>query len=331
MRSAHRLLPLLALFTLACGLVVPVPTPTPLPATVTQTASPTATFTMTPDLALTELSYTATPSQTPSPVPQPEDLLEVEKPLPPPALSPGATYELADERLIGSYGVRLWHDPQSQISFSDVILIESSGAVGIRIDQASAISPLTGTDINGDGFPEAVIETFSGGAHCCFSTQVYRLGAQPKLLLKKPESNAGGQFKDLDADGIQEFITYDDLFVYQYCSYAASPFVKSILVYDPVAELYLPASPKFPAEYVEDILRDTKIAENATAGEHGEWDKTTKCSVLPLVLDHIYSGNPDKAQSELRRVYRYADVESFWNEIMLAIQESPLYAPKEAE
>jgi len=196
---------------------------------------------------------------------------------------------------------------------------------------ASAIEPLTGTDINGDGYPEAIIETYSGGAHCCFGTQVYSLGAQPKLILKKPESNAGGQFEDLDNDNIYEFITYDDTFAYQYCPYAASPFVKAILVYDPVAELYLPASPQFPQEYVADILQNTEIAENVQVGEYGEWDETTKCSVLPMVLDHIYMGDLEKAQEELRRVYLYSDVETFWDEIILQVQASPLYVAKETE
>ena len=208
MKSARRLLPFLALFTLACGLVVPVPTPTPLPATATQTAIPTATYTITPDipatqtlgLALTEQSYTATPSPTVTPEFDAESALEEEAILVPPAVSPGAAYQLTEEKLIDAYGIRFWQDPDAPYSFEDILMIEKLGSPSIRIDQASAIEPLTGTDINGDGYPEAIIETYSGGAHCCFGTQVYSLGEEPKLILKKPESNAGGQFKDLDND-----------------------------------------------------------------------------------------------------------------------------------
>lgn len=339
MMKARRLLPLLAFFTLACGLVVPVPTPTPLPATATQTASPTATFTTTPDLAATEtiavaltrLSYTATPSRTPTPQINPEDMLEEEQLLAPPAVSPGAAYELVEEKLVGAYGIRFWRDLDAPYSFEDILMIEKLGSPSIRIEQASAIELLTGTDINGDGFPEAIIETYTGGAHCCLGTQVYSLGEQPKLILKKPESNTGGQFEDIDNDGIYEFITYDDLFAYQYCPYAGSPFVKSILVYDPVQALYQPASPLFPEEYIQDILINTEAAEKVKPGEYGEWDETSKCGVLPMVLAHIYSGDLETARSELRRVYPYPDVNAFWDEIMLQIQDSPLYVPKEAE
>ena len=339
MMSARRFLPFLAFFTLACGLIVPVPSATPLPATATQTASPTATATITPDLAatetiavaLTELSYTATPSPTATPQFDPEDALEEEQIIAPPAVSPGAAYQLAEDVLIGRYGVRFWHNPDSPLGFEDILMLEASGVVSIRIDQASAIEALTGTDINGDGNPEVIIETYSGGAHCCFGTQVYSLGKQPKLILKKPESNAGGQFEDLDGDGIYEFITYDDIFAYQYCAYAGSPFVKSILVYDPVQALYQPASPLFPEEYIQDILTHTETAAKAKPSEYGEWDETTKCGVLPLVLAHIYSGDLETAHSELRRVYPYPDVNTFWDEIMLQIQTSPLYVPPKAE
>ncbi len=339
MKKAHRLLPLLVLFSLACGLVVPVPTPTPIPPTSTPTASPTATATSTPDIAatqtlsmaLTESAYTPTPTATITPEVQPEDLLESETPLPPAAISPGADYKLGDEVIVGAYGLRLWHNTVHPMGFEDILMIEHSGSDTILIEQASAIHPLTGSDINGDKIPEAVIETYSGGAHCCFGTRIYKLGEEPQLLYQKPESNAGGQFEDLDKDGIQEFITYDDLFAYQYCSYAGSPFVKAILVYDPLEETYKPASPLFPDQYTADILEYTAIAEEAKPGDYGEWDESTKCSVLPMTLAYIYSGDTETARSELERVYPYPDVEAFWDEIMLAIQDSPLYVAPESE
>ncbi len=339
MKKARRLLPLIALFTLACGLIVPVPTPTSLPATATNTASPTSTFTITPDVAatqtiivaLTQISYTATPSPTSTPEINPADLVEEEKPLPPPAVSPGASYELRDEVTVGAYGIRFWHDTTDPMGFNDVILIEKAGRFSIRIEQASAIHLLTGSDLTGDDTPEAIIETYSGGAHCCFGTQIYSLGETAKLLMKKPESNAGGHFDDLNNDGILEFVTADDLFAYQYCSYADSPFVKVILQYDPLKAEYIPASPLFSDEYAENILRNTEIAETSQPGDYGEWDNSSKCSVLPLLLDYIYMGDLETAQSELARFYPYPDAQGFWNEIMLFIQDSPLYVAKEAE
>ncbi|NOY98190.1 MAG: hypothetical protein GXP40_03160, partial [Chloroflexi bacterium] len=272
--------------------------------------------------AVPETQAPAAPTVAPAASPAPTEI-----PFPPPAVSPGGSYQLKEERLLGAYAVRYWHDPNSDFGFDDIVLIERAGMQSIRIETASAIEPLTGSDLNGDGYPEVIIETYSGGAHCCFGTQVYSLGATPVLILQKPESNAGGQFQDLDGDGVYEFVTYDDLFAYQYCPYAVSPFVKVIMAYDPAQARYLPASPRFGGEYLDEVAQAAVQAENAQPGDFGEWDGTTKCAVLPLVMDYLYTGQAEKAHSELLRVYPFPDAESFWDEVYQQVQASPLYTP----
>ncbi len=343
-RHAGIILPLLTLMTLSCGLFAPVITPTPglAPANQTSTAITTSTLstepapTSTPNTAATAAlaaALTQAAAALPRPVhsPTPGVLVEEEIPMPPPALSPGAAYQLKNEWLIGAYGIRYWHDPNSEIGFDDIVLIERSGAPTVRIEMASAIEPLTGADINGDGFPEVIIETYSGGAHCCLGTQVYSLRDEPLLILKKPESNTGGQFVDLDADDIYEFVTYDDIFAYQYCAFAGSPIVKVIMAYDETQGSYLPASPRFSDEYLDDIAQAAVKAENAQPGDFGEWDETTKCAVLPLVLNYLYLGETKTAHTELLRFYTYADAEDFWAEVLLQIQDSFLYVEKSGE
>jgi hypothetical protein len=62
----------------------------------------------------------------------------------------------------------------------------------------------------------------------------------------------------------------------------------------------------------------------------GEWDGSTKCGVLPLVLDYLYSGQDGRAWAELDRLYDGPDVLLFWAEIVQAVRDSPLYAPSDA-
>ena len=357
MRRAKLFLPFLILTSLACGLFAPVspPTPTLAPAMETSTAEARvateteaariALFTPTPNMLATEVkadsetatavaAYTSTPIPSATPEINPEDLLEEEKPVPPPALSPGGSYKLENEVLIGAYGIRYWRHTNSASGFEDVVLIEKTGVESIKIETASAIAPLTGADINGDGYPEVIIETYTGGAHCCFGTQVYSLGETPTLVLKKPESNAGGNFQDLDGDNIYEFITYDDTFAYQYCPYISSPSVKVIMAYVVEEKKYLPLSFNFPEEYADDILKDTQNAERvarADVSENGEWDETTKCSILPMALDYIYLGDLETARSELGRLYTFDDLDRFWNDVLFLLQDSPLYVAKEVE
>lgn len=296
----------LVIFSLACSLITPVSTPNVPPASVTQDSPVPPTFTPIP-------TFTSAP-----PTVQP----------PPPAVAPGNSYVLSDERIIDGYAVRFWHDSENQSGFNDIVLIETASKPAIRVDMASALGDLTGTDINGDGYPDVIVETFSGGAHCCFGTQVFSLRpTNAALILQKPESNAGGQFQDLNGDGIFEFITYDDTFAYQYCPYAAGVFVKVVMEYDAAQDRYAPASPRFSDQYREDITQNEGRALSAP-GEFGEWDGTNACAILPLVLDYLYIGQQDQAHMEL--VSRYSDpakAESFWNEVLLAVQGSPLYTP----
>jgi hypothetical protein len=38
------------------------------------------------------------------------------------------------------------------------------------------IDPITGKDVNGAGCPDAVLVSFSGGAHCCWTYHIFSLG-----------------------------------------------------------------------------------------------------------------------------------------------------------
>ena len=295
----------LTIFSFACGLFTPTSTPDVQPAPVTATVSATEAFT---------------------PIPTFTQQAPTDSTQPPAASAPETGYRLEEERLINGYAIRIWRNPDSEIGFDNILLIEAAGQAPIRVDMVSAINDTTGSDVNGDGNPEVVVETFSGGAHCCFGTQVYSLRDAAVLILQKPESNAGGYFEDLDGNYVQEFVTYDDSFAYQYCPFAASVGVKSILTYDFTLNTYIPASPRFPEQYTEDIDTHTQRAL-AAPGELGEWDGTNMCAVLPLALDYLYTGQPEIAKTEFYNRYSGLDTDQKWNEIFQVVQGSPLYIP----
>jgi len=75
-------------------------------------------------------------------------------------------------------------------------------------------------DINGDGWPEVVLEDYSGGAHCCTLLIVLSLRAEgPAVIFAEHLGSASASMQDLDGDGRKEILT-EHLFEYALGSFA---------------------------------------------------------------------------------------------------------------
>jgi len=89
-------------------------------------------------------------------------------------------------------------------------------------------------DLDRDGEPEVLVDFYSGGAHCCFYTDVYRYVARSRTY--RPTVGYWGDLSpklvDLGPDGRPEFWTGDDSFAYAFSSFAASAFPIRILRFD---------------------------------------------------------------------------------------------------
>ncbi len=323
MRSRTVLTTLIGLsaLLLACALINPQPTippvatHTPVPSVQTATATPTPTATLTPRPLPTQ---TPAPTSTPTRVPPTAQVLVTPVP-------PAKGYVVAEQQPIGGYVVRVWKTTSADSpGYDSIVTISGAGQPEVKIESASGLGAQSGTDLTGEGHPDVVVEVFTGGAHCCFSTVVYDLGPTLEKVLETPLSNCGGSFQDLDGDGVAEFVTCDDRFAYVYCPFAGSPAVQVVQKYEP-GRGYQPASPRFPDAYAESIARHKKDAESAIPGDFGEWDATSKCAVLPLILDYLYTGQGDKAWSEFSRLYTAPDAALFWADVVQAVSDSPLY------
>ncbi|MEM4723403.1 MAG: hypothetical protein QXP01_00150 [Candidatus Hadarchaeum sp.] len=191
---------------------------------------------------------------------------------------------------------------------------------------ARALDPHTGHDVNGDGHPDAIVHLHSRGAHCCYATILYSLGEVPMRYVVESGSHCPGEFRDLNGDGVYEFLTCDDSFAYKFCSFAQSPLVRVVLKFMP-GQGYVPASPEFPEIYAEEIAQHRAQAEETlNQGPSPDRDGTPKCVVLALVLDYLYSGHPEKAWEALYHYYRYPDVEGFRRAIEDTVRRSR-YSP----
>jgi hypothetical protein len=238
-------------------------------------------------------------------------------------------YALEEASGFGDYCVCTWASlDASAPSFYRVVTIERGGQLLASLDWATGLGELSGEDIDGSGWPNLIVEAYSGGAHCCFATYVFDL-AETLVSVDLPPSpggNAAAAFVDIERDGIYEVVTADDSFVYLYCAYAGSPAVRVVLAYDAAERRYIPASPTYRELYAGDIARDLVRAENAgCAGADLGWDGTPKCEVLPLVLDYLYSGDEAAAWGALECHYDGPDRDAFRAEIESIVGASPYF------
>ena len=89
-------------------------------------------------------------------------------------------------------------------------------------------------DLDGDGEPEVIVDTFSGGAHCCTITPIFRWDGVGGIGYRRLTHNFGDigySIADLDHDGRPEFVTADDAFAYAFAAYAFDAFPLQILAY----------------------------------------------------------------------------------------------------
>jgi len=89
-------------------------------------------------------------------------------------------------------------------------------------------------DLDGDGEPEVMFDTYSGGAHCCVVQRVYGYTAATdsyRRTLSQYWGNTSYSVVDLDGDGTPELSGADDVFAFSFSSYAASVFPPKILTY----------------------------------------------------------------------------------------------------
>jgi hypothetical protein len=95
------------------------------------------------------------------------------------------------------------------------------GGIGLDGDDTKS---LTITDLDGNGENEIIVDTFTGGAHCCSISAIYgwdpatnqyrhliEYWGDPAYVLKKLGTTPG-----------QELVTYDPRFAYTFCAYVCS-------------------------------------------------------------------------------------------------------------
>ncbi|MFC2156368.1 hypothetical protein ACFLT9_00895 [Acidobacteriota bacterium] len=171
----------------------------------------------------------------------------------------------------------------------------------IRI-QGHETSTIKTCDIDGEGHPELVVQTFSGGAHCCFEYHILRLGQTVEEVIHIYGGNTMLRFDDLNTDGILELLTGDDTFAYWHNSYADSP--RSPIILEYTEGHYILANQKYSEILMDEAQEEEKRLLGFKEGKSSEeesflWDFEGQIPavLLSVMLDNIYTGRWRKAVS----------------------------------
>jgi hypothetical protein len=110
-------------------------------------------------------------------------------------------------------------------------------------------------NLDRDPEPEVVLDLYSGGAHCCWYTEVFRYiaSANTYLMLVHSWGNATYRPADLNHDGLREFVSADDRFAYEFTAFAGSTFPVQIWRYR--LGMFVGVTRKFPRVIRRDARR----------------------------------------------------------------------------
>jgi len=145
-------------------------------------------------------------------------------------------------------------------------------------------------DATGDGRPDFVLQSYSGGAHCCYYTLVLEREPELAVLAEFDGGNSPAVLENIDGDPALEVRLNDWTFAYWKAPFAESPAPEVIL--DLQEEAYAGA----PL-----LMRRPPPASGALAAEiealHGELARTKRPTprLWGRMLDYIYAGNAETA------------------------------------
>jgi subtilisin-like proprotein convertase family protein len=150
--------------------------------------------------------------------------------------------------------------PLAQVNCSDC------GSSGMNL--LGGGRPLTVRDLDGDGEPEVILDIYTGGAHCCAVSIIFRKAGSRYVRSVAWWGNPGYRLADFDRDGRAELVTADDTFGYLFTSWASSG--EPLLVFRYAQGKLTDVTRDFPEQIQADADQYWQAAQEQLRGKDGE-------------------------------------------------------------
>lgn len=151
-------------------------------------------------------------------------------------------------------------------------------------------------DLDGDGEPEVIADFYSGGAHCCTYSAIYRFAGGHYVRRVVGWGNPGYRLTGLDRDPRPELVTADDRFNYAFTAFAFSRAPIRVLSYE--HGLLRDVTRRFPGAIARDaaaLLRDYRRPQ-------AKFD--ARGLLAAYVADEALLGHPERGWNAIDRALR---------------------------
>ena len=177
-------------------------------------------------------------------------------------------------------------------------------SVGCVYAPSKDYTPLHVADLGGDVEPEVVVDSYTGGAHCCIVSDVLFFTGTAYARAEHNWGSYGYALKDLNGDGRLELNGYDAAFEDAFTSHAASFAPPLVLAFDPTAAGSVrDVTRAFPAA----IRKNVKEALHIVAAARRRRAETLG-GVATYVADLYLLGRGREARPYLARARKRGDL-----------------------
>lgn len=178
-------------------------------------------------------------------------------------------------------------------------------------DWTMAVDPVSGSDVNGDGIPEAVFDGHTSGANCCYEYWVASLSKTPKLV-REIRSPLQAAFQKA-SDGVE--IRIPDA-AFQSFMLPPEDVVTPLIILKLNGDTLIDISSQHQQEYDEQLAKARNEIAPAALEKFRQSRYNDKLftdqlptvkRVLTVVLDYLYSGREAQAWQALSEMWPQSD------------------------
>jgi hypothetical protein len=260
-----------------------------------------------------------------------------------PALDRGCAQGVGDwtENLWDGYKIEITAAQNGAPAQCRAALKSADGKVRFEVTGAEAlVNAISGSDVNGDGKPDVVIETHRTAGQCCYTYSILTPGTNPPLV-RQITTTPPLVFEDRDNDGKVEIATHDFAFVgMEGLSESDSP--RPLVVFRLRGSTLYNVSPAYWPEYQREVeaaksslsrsAQELLLGRNtSSAGVGGASGKAKELSsteekqlldakgaVLTMALNYLYGGKGEDAWKTIREMWTDRDKERIRQAILLS-------------